>query len=81
MRRAHRSGALCHVRGIAAPTADAFETPLGRVPVDMSALDAIAGLPSVIQDDAAMPPSTLSKLSCRLAKPPRFLPSGTATGR
>ena len=37
-----------HVRGIAAPTVDAFETPLGRVPVDASALDAIAGLPSVM---------------------------------
>src|SRR5262245_23859783 len=45
-----------HVRGIAAPTVDAFETPLGRIPVDASALDAIAGLPSVIQDDAAHAP-------------------------
>jgi MEMO1 family protein len=45
-----------HVRGIAAPTVDAFETPLGRVPVDASALAAIAGLPSVIQDDAAHAP-------------------------
>jgi MEMO1 family protein len=45
-----------HVRGIAAPTVDAFETPLGRVPVDTSALNAIAGLPFVIQDDAAHAP-------------------------
>jgi AmmeMemoRadiSam system protein B len=45
-----------HVRGIAAPTVDAFETPLGRVAVDASALDAIAGLPSVIQDDTAHAP-------------------------
>jgi MEMO1 family protein len=45
-----------HVRGIAAPTVDAFETPLGRVPVDKSALDAIAGLPFVIQDDSAHAP-------------------------
>jgi len=45
-----------HVRGIAAPTVDAFETPLGRVRVDASALDAVAGLPSVIQDDAAHAP-------------------------
>ena len=59
-----------HVRGIAAPTVDAFETPLGRVPVDTSALDAIAGLPSVIQDTMPpMLPSTLSKLSCRFCKP------------
>jgi AmmeMemoRadiSam system protein B len=41
------------VRGIAAPTVDAFETPLGRVPVDKSALNAIADLPFVIQDDTA----------------------------
>ena len=45
-----------HVRGIAAPTVDAFETPLGRVPVDKSALNAIAGLPFVIQDDSAHAP-------------------------
>jgi len=45
-----------HVRGIAAPTVDAFETPLGRVPVDKSALNAIADLPFVIQDDPAHAP-------------------------
>ena len=45
-----------HVRGIAAPTVDAFETPLGRVPVDKSALDVIADLPFVIQDDLAHAP-------------------------
>jgi len=45
-----------HVLGIAAPTVDAFETPLGRVPVDTSALDAIAGLSAVIRDDAAHAP-------------------------
>jgi len=45
-----------HVRGIAAPTVDAFATPLGRVPVDKSALNAIAGLPFVIQDDLAHAP-------------------------
>jgi MEMO1 family protein len=45
-----------HVRGIAAPTVDAFETPLGRVALDKSALDAIAGLPFVIQDDLAHAP-------------------------
>ena len=31
-------------RGIAAPTAEAFETPLGRVPVDRESLSALAGL-------------------------------------
>jgi MEMO1 family protein len=44
------------VRGIAVPTADAFETPLGRVPVDRDALSAIADLPFVIEADAAHAP-------------------------
>ncbi len=39
------------VRGLAVPTADAFETPLGRVPVDHAALQAITGLPQVQRDD------------------------------
>lgn len=39
------------VRGLAAPTATAFETPLGRVPIDRDALAAIAGLPQVVADD------------------------------
>jgi MEMO1 family protein len=37
-----------HVHGIAAPTVDAFETPLGRVAIDVEALRKIANLPSVI---------------------------------
>jgi AmmeMemoRadiSam system protein B len=44
------------VRGIAAPTVDAFETPLGRVPVDRDALSAIADLPFVIATDAPHAP-------------------------
>jgi AmmeMemoRadiSam system protein B len=44
------------VRGIAAPTVDAFETPLGRVPVDAKALSAIADLPFVIRTDAPHAP-------------------------
>src|SRR5262249_4392973 len=44
------------VRGIAGPTADAFETPLGRVPVDRNALSAIADLPFVVEADAAHAP-------------------------
>jgi MEMO1 family protein len=44
------------VRGIAVPTADAFETPLGRVPVDRDALSAIADLPFVVDADAAHAP-------------------------
>ena len=41
-----------HVRGIAAPTVDAFETPLGRVPVDLEALSTVADLQFVIRADA-----------------------------
>lgn len=41
------------VRGLAVPTGDAFETPLGRVPIDASARAAIAGLPPVLASDRA----------------------------
>jgi MEMO1 family protein len=44
------------VRGIAVPTADAFETPLGRVPVDREALSALADLPFVVMADAPHAP-------------------------
>ena len=44
------------VAGVAVPTADAFDTPLGRVPVDRQALAAIADLPSVGRSDAAHAP-------------------------
>jgi MEMO1 family protein len=44
------------VRGIAAPTADGFETPLGCVPVDRHALSAIGDLPFVIASDAPHAP-------------------------
>jgi AmmeMemoRadiSam system protein B/AmmeMemoRadiSam system protein A len=36
------------VRGLALPDAEAFETPLGRVPVDPDAVSALAGLPQVV---------------------------------
>jgi MEMO1 family protein len=42
--------------GIAAPRVAAFETPLGRVPVDHDALAAIADLPFVGENDAAHAP-------------------------
>ena len=45
-----------HVHGIAAPTVDAFETPLGRVPIDVEALRKIADLPFVIRADAPHAP-------------------------
>jgi MEMO1 family protein len=40
-----------YLRGIAAPTADLFETPLGRVPVDLEAVSAIADLHDVVRTD------------------------------
>jgi AmmeMemoRadiSam system protein B len=39
------------LRGIAAPTATAFATPLGRVPVDEDALSRLAGVPFVTRND------------------------------
>jgi AmmeMemoRadiSam system protein B len=44
------------VRGIALPVADAFETPLGCVPVERDALSAIADLPFVVESDAPHAP-------------------------
>ena len=44
------------LRGIAAPTVDAFETPLGCVPVDRDAVSTIADLPFVAQTDAPHAP-------------------------
>jgi MEMO1 family protein len=44
------------LRGIAAPTVDAFETPLGRVPVDVAALSAIADLQFIIRADSPHAP-------------------------
>ena len=45
-----------HVRGIAVPTVGAFETPLGRVAVDMEALSTVADLQFVIRADAPHAP-------------------------
>ena len=39
------------VRGLAAPTVVAFETPLGRVMIDRDALDRLADLPQVVASD------------------------------
>jgi hypothetical protein len=41
------------VRGLAVPTAHAFATPLGQVPVDAEALRAVQDLPQVLYSDAA----------------------------
>ncbi len=40
------------VRGLALPAADAFETPLGRVPIDRAAVDSIRHLPQVVESAA-----------------------------
>ncbi|MDO9075185.1 MAG: AmmeMemoRadiSam system protein B [Rubrivivax sp.] len=55
IRRVVLMGPAHHValRGLAAPRALAFETPLGRVPVDQAALAAVADLPQVTFSDAA----------------------------
>src|SRR5437867_13237741 len=39
------------VRGLAFPTAGAFATPLGMVPVDRAALDLVRELPQVVASD------------------------------
>lgn len=44
------------LRGIAAPTVDAFETPLGRVPLDRDGVAAIADLPFVVASDGPHAP-------------------------
>lgn len=41
------------LRGLAVPTAQAFDTPLGRVALDRDALRALEGLPQVTTNDAA----------------------------
>lgn len=44
------------VRGLALPGADAFRTPLGEIPVDADAADAVARLPQVSIDPEAHAP-------------------------
>lgn len=41
------------VRGLAAPTVSAFDTPLGPVPIDSTALDALQDLPQLERSDLA----------------------------
>jgi AmmeMemoRadiSam system protein B/AmmeMemoRadiSam system protein A len=41
------------VRGLAVPSANAFATPLGAVPIDREALAAVRDLPQVVASDAA----------------------------
>ncbi|WP_395694182.1 AmmeMemoRadiSam system protein B, partial [Piscinibacter sp.] len=44
------------LRGLAAPTVDAFETPLGRVPIDAARREAALAMPHVRVDDLAHRP-------------------------
>ncbi len=44
------------VRGLAIPTAEAFATPLGKVPIDHQALRAVQDLPQVVASDPAHAP-------------------------
>jgi AmmeMemoRadiSam system protein B len=44
------------IRGVAFPTIDTFETPLGHVPVDHDGFNDIMGLPFVSRNDAAHAP-------------------------
>ena len=41
------------VRGVAIPSVDRFETPLGTVELDLAALDALAAAPNVVRSDRA----------------------------
>jgi hypothetical protein len=41
------------VRGLAVPSAAAFATPLGQLPVDRAALESVRDLPQVVESDAA----------------------------
>ena len=41
------------VRGLAAPTAESFATPLGRIPIDTGSLAALRDLPQVVASDSA----------------------------
>lgn len=41
------------VRGVAVPSVDRFETPLGKVPLDRGTLDALAASPHVVVSDRA----------------------------
>ena len=41
------------VRGLAVPTCKAFATPLGNVPIDQQAIDAISDMPQIVFSDAA----------------------------
>ena len=41
------------VNGLAAPKVEAFDTPLGQVPLDVAALAGLDDLPQVIRDDRA----------------------------
>ena len=51
--------------GVAAPDADAFATPLGKVALDLAALAGLDELPQVVRSDASTSASIRSRSSCR----------------
>ncbi|MBM3514448.1 MAG: AmmeMemoRadiSam system protein B [Alphaproteobacteria bacterium] len=74
------------VRGLAAPAVSAFETPLGPVPIDRAAIEAVRDLPQVTIDDR--PHAAEHSLEVQLPLLQRVLPRfnlapfavGSATG-
>ena len=40
-----------YLEGLAVPSVDSFRTPLGDIPIDRAACDAVAALPGVVTDD------------------------------
>jgi AmmeMemoRadiSam system protein B len=42
-----------YLRGVAVPECETFSTPMGTVPVDRQAVEAISGLPGVVRSDSA----------------------------
>jgi AmmeMemoRadiSam system protein B len=58
IRRVVLLGPVHHVpvRGLALPAAEVFSTPLGDIPLDTAAMQALAGLPQVVVSEAAHTP-------------------------
>src|SRR5258708_26301904 len=76
------------VRGLAMPTDDAFATPLGTVPIDRAALEAVRDLPQVVasgrahlqQHPPAGPPPFLPRPPGRFSVPPLPVRAGSVQG-
>ena len=64
------------IRGVAVPSAAAFRTPLGDVPVDRAMIEAIRELPQVQLADAATP-DAIAEAAQRLGAPASRSPTTT----